>query len=434
MREHLEHLVWEAVRLGLRLAGDPMSVVLDPRTHARGPYEAYARLREEGPLLAGRFPGTFVATGHAEVEHVLRRHHVGPPPGTDPQPWMVWDSPLSPSLLDQDPPDHTRIRSLVAQAFTPRAVARLRDRAHEVSHALLDDAAAAGGAVDLVEVFASRLPITMICQMLGIPDDHHREFREWGADAALSLEPRRTPADQRRIASASRGLRTFFGEHVEQRRAQLAAGTAPDDVLTSLIAARDGDDVLSDDELLATCILLLGAGFETTVNLVSSGVLALDRDDEQRRRLVEQGDELLPTAVEELLRIDAPVQFTGRVLWEDDHIAGVDVPAGSVVLCVLGAANRDPAVFEHPDRLDLARPEARRHLSFSSGAHHCLGAPLARLEAEAAFGALYSRFPDLRVVAPARRRPTTVLRGLETLPVDLGAERRVDVHLGASVG
>ena len=190
-------------------------------------------------------------------------------------------------------------------------------------------------------------------------------------------------------------------------------------MLGRLLAARDGEDRLTDDELVATTILLLGAGFETTVNLIGSGTLALLRHPEQLRIVAEDPDNTVGNAVEELLRYDSPVQMTGRLAWENTDLAGSTLPGGTSVMVLLGAANRDPDVFEKPDVLDVTRPNAKAHLAFSSGVHHCLGAPLARLEAQTAFAQLLSRFPDLRQTGPARRRTTRVLRGLETLPVRL---------------
>ena len=416
MTPWLEHAAWGVVRLGLKLTRDPIGSVLEPRAHATDPYAAYERVRAQGSVVAGRFPRTFVVAGHAAATHVLRTHHVGPKPGETLAPWMEWDSPLSPSLLDLDPPDHTRIRRLVAQAFTPRAIKGLRERAHEVTGSLLDRVPG-GEPFDLVAALAQPLPITIICEMLGIPDDDHDQFRRWGEDVALSLEPRATPADHRRIDAAGEGLAAFFRRHFDERRRLIESERAPDDVLTNLLVAAEGGDRLSEQELVATCILLLGAGFETTVNLIGNGVLALTRHPEQQAWLASAGVDVLPNAVDEFLRYDAPVQFTGRLAWEDDTVDGVDVPAGATLLTLLGAANRDPAVFDDPATLDVTRANAREHLSFSMGAHHCLGAALARLEAEVAFEHLLERHPGLVLAAPARRRANTVLRGLATLPV-----------------
>ena len=419
LRQQGMHLAYTAVRTAMRVTGDPTSQLLEGPDLLRDPYAVYDDLRARGPLLTSRFPGLAVATTHAVADAALRDLHVGAPPGTELPPHLRWDSPLSPSLLDTDPPGHTRIRRLVAQAFTPRATMRMEEQAEMITAELIDAAEAkerAGGQVDLIADLAAPLPIRMICSMLGIPEGRTDRFTEWGSALALSLEPVRPPEMQRRIQTAGAEVRQFITGLFEERR---QAGDPGEDVLGRLLAARDGEDRLTDDELVATTILLLGAGFETTVNLIGSGTLALLRHPEQLRILAEDPDNTVGNAVEELLRFDSPVQMTGRLAWEDTDLAGSTLPGGTSVMVLLGAANRDPDVFEKPDVLDVTRPNAKAHVAFSSGVHHCLGAPLARLEAQTAFAQLLSRFPDLRQTGPARRRTTRVLRGLETLPVRL---------------
>ena len=419
LRQQGMHLAYTAVRTAMRVTGDPTSRLLEGQELLRDPYAVYADLRARGPLLTSRFPGLAVSTTHAVADAALRDLHVGAPSGTELPPHLRWDSPLSPSLLDTDPPGHTRIRRLVAQAFTPRATMRMEEQAEVITAELIDAAEAkerAGGQVDLIADLAAPLPIRMICSMLGIPEGRTDRFTEWGSALALSLEPVRPPEMQRRIQTAGAEVRQFITGLFEERR---QAGDPGEDVLGRLLAARDGEDRLTDEELVATTILLLGAGFETTVNLIGAGTLALLRHPEQLRILAEDPDNTVGNAVEELLRFDSPVQMTGRLAWEDTDLAGSTLPGGTSVMVLLGAANRDPDVFEKPDVLDVTRPNAKAHVAFSSGVHHCLGAPLARLEAQTAFAQLLSRFPDLRQIGPARRRTTRVLRGLETLPVRL---------------
>lgn len=417
--QHGTHLLFSAIRLGLRLTRDPAAPLLEGAGLIRDPYAVYAGLRRRGPLLTSRFPNFAIATTHAVADAALRELHVGPPPGTELPAHLQWDTPLSPSLLDTDPPDHTRIRRLVAQAFTPKATRQMQRDAEVIATELLDAAEAkerAGGQVDLVADLAAPLPIRMICSMLGIPTDRTGRFTEWGSALALSLEPVRTPQMQRHIEAAGAEVRAFIGGLFDARR---QADDPGDDVLGTLLTARDGGDRLSDEELVATAILLLGAGFETTVNLIGSGTLALLRHPDQLALVAEDPDDVVEGAVEELLRYDSPVQMTGRLAWEETDLAGHVVPGGTSVMVLLGSANHDPAVFERPDELDVTRPNAKAHVAFSSGVHHCLGAPLARLEAQTAFRQLLTRFPRLRQTAPARRRTTRVLRGLEALPVSL---------------
>ena len=425
-RVKLFMLLQRPIGWGLKLLGDPVSLISDTDRLVRDPYGTYDTLRQDGPVVTSRLPLVAVATGHEVIRTVLREGHVQPAPGSQVQ----WDSPLDPSLLSLDPPDHTRIRKLVAQAFTPRAVARMRTRAHDVAEGLLDDAEARGGTIDLMRDYASVLPITLICALLGItPEDVPAgpgesgldTLRRWGSDVALSLEmpdPRTKPQIDRAGAEMAR----FFSDVYEQRRADPG-----EDVLSALVAARaEADDAggtsdrLSDRELIATSILILLAGFETTVNLIGNGTLALLHHPEQRESFVADPAGLAPTAVEEILRYDSPVQMTSRMLPAERNLGGLSLRAGTAVICLLGAANRDPAVFATPDRLDLTRTNAKEHLSFSSGAHFCLGASLARLEGEVALARLFARFPKLEQAAPARRRRTQVLRGLETFPVRLG--------------
>ncbi|MEE8602100.1 cytochrome P450 [Euzebya tangerina] len=397
---------------GLRLLGDPIGRLGDVASLTRDPYAVYRRLAEDGAVVRSRLPMVSVATTHAAVTEVLRNHRVEPPTED-----FRWDSPLDPSLLSLDPPHHTRIRRLVAQAFTPRAISQMRARAQTVADELLDAAVGQGGTVDLMRSYASPLPITMICQMLGLPVDDMDRFREWGTAVALTLEVP-DPRHQPRIDQAAAELEEVFTEAFDRRRAEPG-----DDVLTRLVNARDGQDKLSDQELVATSILILLAGFETTVNLIGNGVLALLHHPDQRRHFVGDPNGLAAACVEEVLRYDPPVQMTSRYIVDDTVIEGVPIPGKTSVVCLLGGANRDPAVFQEPDRFVIGRPDARQHLSFSTGVHHCLGAALARLEGEVALSTLFWRFPHLRQAGRARRHKAQVLRGLETFPVDLGPEQ-----------
>jgi pimeloyl-[acyl-carrier protein] synthase len=317
------------------------------------------------------------------------------------------------SMLDRDPPDHTRLRGLVSKAFTPRVVEGLRPHIQHIVDGLL--ARVEGGhSMDLIEEFAYPLPVIVICQMLGVPVEDRDRFRQWGLDIARGLDSILLPPDSevgRRSTAARRALADYFRALIAERRA------APrGDMLSDLIAAEEAGDKLSVDELLATCILLLVAGHETTVNLIGNGTLALLRHPDQLRRLREDPG-LIGSAVEELLRYDGPVQRTARIPTEDVTIGGRTLPKGELVMPFIGAADRDPAQFPDPDRLDIGRAD-NRHIAFGWGIHFCLGAPLARLEGQIAIGTLVQRLPKLALDTDRpEHRLSLTLRGLTRLPV-----------------
>jgi len=316
-------------------------------------------------------------------------------------------------MLDRDPPDHTRLRGLVSKAFTPKALESLRPRIQQIVDGLLDQIERRGE-MDLIEEFAYPLPVIVICEMLGVPVKDHERFKHWGLDIARGLDAIMLPPDSevgKRSVSGRRALAEYFRALIAERRA------APrDDMLSALIAAEEAGDKLSEEELLASCILLLVAGHETTVNLIGNGTLALLKHPEQLRRLRENPG-LIGSAVEELLRYDGPVQRTARIPSEDLVIGGKTIPKGEMVMPFLGAANRDPAQFPDPDRLDITRTD-NRHIAFGMGIHFCLGAPLARMEGQIAISTLLRRLPKLALASqlPEHRQSLT-LRGLVSLPV-----------------
>jgi cytochrome P450 len=319
-----------------------------------------------------------------------------------------------PSMLVMDPPEHTRYRRLVTRAFSTRAVAALRTRVEKIAEQLLDEITGADGAtVDLVARYASLLPATVIAEMLGAPVGMRRQFLDWGAGASLSLDIGLSYRDFRRCEHAIGALQQWMLGHFAQIR------RAPrDDILNALVAVHDEGGQLSTDELSSIAMLLLAAGFETTVNLLGNGAVLLLRHPDQLDVLRAQPARWAH-AVEEILRYDSPVQRTGRVALRDTKVAGQRVRAGSLVILVLGGANRDPAVFADPDRFDVQRAEAGEHVSFSSGIHYCLGAALARMEGEIGLQALFRRFPGLTLAGAPHRRPTRVLRGYDAIPVSL---------------
>lgn len=320
-------------------------------------------------------------------------------------------------LLTLDPPDHTRLRRLVGSAFTPKRVAALEERVAEVASELLD-ALPVGRDVDLMDAYAEPLPVIVISELLGLPAEDRRRLKEWSDDVALLLDPFPPMEAILRFARSVDAFRSYLDD-----RFALARRRPGDDLVTALVEARDGTDALDDDEMFAMVVLLVAAGHETTTNLIGNAVIALHRHPDQRVSLIEDPD-VMANGVDELLRYDSPVQRTSRVATEVLRVGDVEVPPGDIVITLLGAANRDGSVFENPDSLDLSRENAGQHLSFGHGIHHCLGAPLARLEGRIALPALYRRFPKLEVDAGALVwKPSMVLRGVESLPVGLGVER-----------
>ncbi len=393
--------------------GDVHFNPMDPEFIA-DPYPTYHRLRAEDPVHHSPL-GFWVLTRYEDVVAALRDPRLIKEPIAAfvaarfgaPMPAMGL------SMLDRDPPDHTRLRSLVNKAFTPRVVEGLRPHIQKIVDGLLARVEGAG-TMDLIEEFAYPLPVTVICQMLGVPVEDRERFKQWGLDIARGLDAILLPPDSdvaRRSVAARRALADYFRALIAKRRA------APrGDMLSDLIAAEEAGDKLREDELLATCILLLVAGHETTVNLIGNGTLALLRHPDQLRRLRENPG-LIGSAVEELLRYDGPVQRTARIPSADVTFDGRTIAKGEMVMPFIGAADRDPAQFPDPDRLDLTRTD-NRHIAFGWGIHFCLGAPLARVEGQIAIGTLVQRLPRLALATdrPEYRQSLT-LRGLTTLPV-----------------
>jgi cytochrome P450 len=396
-------------------------VTFDPfaAAFAADPYPHYAELRRLDPVH--RHPiGFWVLTRHQDVTRFLRDptlsvedRNARPGPVDALVRALLGDRADrgSRAMLNRDPPDHTRLRRLVSKAFTPRAIERLRPRVQAAVDAALDRAAAAGE-LDVVGELAFPVPFTVICEMLGMPAADRDRVREWSHLIVRSLEPLVDPALILRIAEAGDQMRAFIGDVIAHKRRAPA-----DDMLTALIQAEEQGDVLSDEELLEQVILLFIAGHETTVNLIGNGTLALLRHPDQLARL-RHDPSLLPNAVEELLRYDSPVQMSRRITLADVEVGGRTIEAGSFVALVLASANRDPALWgDDADRLDLARPNAAEHVSFGGGHHYCLGAALARLEAQVALGTLVRRFPGLRLAGEPVWNGRINLRGLERLPV-----------------
>ncbi len=396
-----------------------LGVLADPAT-LPDPYPVLAALRESSPFA--EFGGKLVVAGrHADCSAVLRHPNASSQRN---QSLLAAGAQRRarerPSFLSLDPPDHTRLRRLVSKAFTPRMIARLEPRIRAVTGELLT-AAADAGELELVSQLAYPLPVRIISEMLGVPIEDHPRFAGWSARLAHSLQPG-FGVDADAVASRAEAAQAASDEFAEYFRALIAARRArpAPDLLSDLIRAEDNGEMLTEDELIATCVLLLVAGHETTVGLISNAILALLRHPDQLT-LIAANPGLAADAVEETLRFDAPVQMTARVARGGMQIGGVEAPDGALVLLLLAATGRDPEVFPDPDRFDLGRG-ATGHLAFAAGPHFCLGAPLARLEAATAVRAVATRLtrPELDVASLAYK-PNFNLRGPERLVVRFAA-------------
>ena len=381
--------------------GDP-AVVADPYPHL-------AALRAVAPLAWHSGLGVWLASGHAEAGAVLRDRRLGRvfAPRTPDADWDTFNWLHADSILDSEPPKHTRLRRLVAGAFGRGHVQRLAPRIQELAEGLL--AELPDGEFDVIEHYAEPLPVLVIAELLGVPEADRHHLRPWSQAIVRMYEVGRTPADEK----AAREACGAFAAYVEELAAHRAEAPG-DDLLTDLVTARDGSDRLSAHELVATAVLLLNAGHEASVNGFGNGLHSwLTAADHAAVDVAD--DAAVSRLVEEFLRHDSPLHLFERTAKEPADVAGVAFEPGDKVAALLGAANRDPAVFAEPDRFDPTR-DPNPHLAFGAGIHFCIGAPLARLELEISVRTMLARFPDL-VVVEARRRPTFVLRGFERLVV-----------------
>ena len=411
-----------------------VAFVLLPRVRRR-PHWQYRVVRAVDPVHRSPF-GLWVLSRHAEVVAALRSPHMG---NNEDEADMsaLTPGPLKPfikrqsqarvegrfiemieqTMLFRDPPDHTRLRALVSKAFTPRRVEALAGRVRFLVDELLDEPAARGH-VELMSEFAYPLPARVICELLGVPkeDEAFIVAQAPALGTGLDPAPMRTPASVRAANDATTALVDYLDGLIAERK------RAPtDDMLSALIAAEESGESLSHDELVSTFLLLLIAGHETTANLIGNGMLALLRHPDQLARLRGEREDadFDRSAIEELMRFDGPIQMVERITLEPVVLGGREIPAGRIVVCLTAAANRDPAVFEDPHRLDLGRTP-NPHVGFGGGAHFCLGAALARLEGRVAIGTLARRFPRMRVIDPRPDwRPSFTIRGLRQLPLAL---------------
>ncbi|MCH8849437.1 MAG: cytochrome P450 [Chloroflexi bacterium] len=386
------------------------------------PYPMFKQLREQNPIQRMEVLDGWVLTRYDDVVRVLKDSRFSADRRNARTPLMAEalkaQEEMGPvantqTMLSADPPEHTRLRGLVSKAFTPKVVDNMRVHIQDIVAGLLDEVQAKGS-MDLIEDLAYPLPVIVIAEMLGVPPEERDTFKRWSDDLVANMgAPGMTPDPElmKRAQTSSNEMADYFRERIAERR------KAPkEDLLSALIAAEERGEVLSEDEVLATCVLLLAAGNETTTNLIGNGMLALLRHPEQFQKLRDDAS-LTDTAVEELLRYDGPVQATARVANEDVDVGGQQVEKGQMVMCVIAAANRDPAHFDDPETLDIARKD-NKHIAFGFGIHFCIGAPLARIEGQAAISALMRRMPNLRLEndEPAWNG-NFILRGLRSLPV-----------------
>ena len=403
--------------------GDPLARLLASHGRSADRYPLMEEIRARGPLV--RTPFVWVTVDHNICREVLRDKRFGVTAPSDmdlPRPLRSLISKTDPEVANPveppamvivDPPDHTRYRQLVAQSFTPRAIDTLSARVTDVTGELMDRLATTPHP-DLIADFAAELPVAIIAEILGLPADSQQRMLGWGHSGTPLLDIGIGWKTYRRAIDGLRGLDAYLGAHFHQMR----TGAAEDNPFSRMAA----DGTLTDRELIANAALLIGAGFETTVNLIGNGIVALLQHPEQLARLRDDPD-LWPAAVEEILRFDSPVQMTARTPSCDVELAGHRVAAGDMVALLLGGANRDPHVFTGPAHFDITRPNSREHLAFASGIHACLGAALARIEGATALRALFETFPDLRLTTVPSRRGLVNLHGFSGLPVHLGSRR-----------
>jgi len=408
-------------------AGDPQAkLIADPATRADAS-GVYAEIRAKGPLVETAL--ATITVDHAVVFETLRsddfRTIILGSRLPAPLRWIEKHTrsdalhPLRPpSLLAVEPPDHTRYRRLVSSVFTARAVEAMRAGVQETADALLDELADTTTPVDIVERYCALLPVAVISDILGVPEADRMRVLEFGELAAPSLDIGLTWTQFNEVETGLVGFNAWLADHLAALRRSPGV-----DLFSQLIRASDEGVSLTDAELLGVAGLVLAAGFETTVNILGSGIDLLLRNRDQLTALREDPS-LWPNAVDEMLRLEAPVQMTARVAKSPVEVAGVQMDQGDLAILVLAGANRDPKVFDDPDRFDVTRANAAKHLSFSGGRHFCLGAALARAETEVGLRSLFDRFPDLRAAGTGTKRDTRVLNGWAHLPVELGARQR----------
>jgi cytochrome P450 len=424
----LHGFVRSVASLGAR-RGDLQARLIADSSVKADPVPFYEQVRARGPLVRTRLG--YITADHAICHELLRSEDfrvlsIG---SNLPAPlrWLerrVRDDLLHPlrppALLAVEPPDHTRYRKTVSSVFTQRAVAALREGVEQTAESLLDELSREPGVVDIVDRYCAQLPVAIISDILGVPDRDRERILEFGELAAPSLDFGLPWPQYRRVQRGLAGFNLWLDAHLGQLRR-----SPGDDLMSQLIRKAESgspETYLDEDELRAVAGLVLAAGFETTVNLLGNGIRML-LDNPGHLRTLSQRPELWAGAVEEILRLESPVQLTARVALKDTEVAGKQVGQGELVVVYVAAANRDPAVFADPNKFDIERENAGRHLAFSGGRHFCLGAALARAEGEVGLRSFFDHFPEVRSAGAGSRRDTRVLHGWSTLPVDLGPAR-----------
>ncbi|MEU5888079.1 cytochrome P450 [Streptomyces sp. NPDC047461] len=386
------------------------------------PYPSYADLRGKGRVHFYEPTQQWLVPHHADVSALLRERRLGrtyqhrfshedfgrTAPPAEHEPFHTLNDH---GMLDLEPPDHTRIRRLVSKAFTPRTVEQLKPYVGRLAGELVDQLVQKGGG-DLLTDVAEPLPVAVIAEMLGIPEADRAPLRPWSADICGMYELNPPQDVAARAVRASAEFSGYLRELIAERRENPG-----DDLISGLIAAHDEDDRLTEQEMISTCVLLLNAGHEATVNATVNGWYALFRNPDQLAAL-RADHTLIPSAIEELMRYDTPLQLFERWVLDDIEIDGTTIPRGAEIAMLFGSANHDPAVFQAPEKLDLARKD-NPHISFSAGIHYCIGAPLARIELAASMTALLEKAPALALAAEPERKPNFVIRGLEGLAVEV---------------
>ncbi len=402
-----------ATRTGPRFAPHDPAFVADP-------YPAYRELRSAGRIHYVEDTDQWLVPHHADVAALLRDRRLGRTylhlathaemgrPEDAEHTGPFW-SLIRNGILDMEPPDHTRVRRLVAKAFTPRMVESLRSTIQRVMDELVDRVAG-GGSFDLIREIAEPLPVTVIAELLGIPTEDRPHLRPWSAEICRMYELNPTDEDARAASRASIEFSEYLRGLIRERRTNPA-----EDLISELVQVVDQGDRLTEDEMIGTCVLLLNAGHEATVNMTGNGWLSLFRNPGELDRL-RSDHSLIPSAIEELMRFDTPLQMFERWVLDDAEIAGVEVARGQELGLLFGSANRDPAVFDRPDDLDLGR-DPNPHMTFGGGIHYCLGAPLGRLELATSFETLLRRAPGIELEAEPEWKSSFILRGLKELRV-----------------